>query len=74
MTKHTNDETITVATVNDISEANAAKARLEAAGIDTFFVDQNVVGLDPVAGIQVRVFAADLKKAREILLQSNTTG
>lgn len=74
MTTHKNDDTVTVATYNDISEAGGAKAKLEAEGIDTFFVEQDVLGLDPVAGVQVRVFAADLDKARRILLQSNTMG
>ena len=67
MNHKTDEETIVVATYNDIAEASAAKTILEEAGITAALVDKNEVGLNPLGGIVVKIFERDLTKARQLL-------
>jgi hypothetical protein len=67
MNRKTDEETIVVATYNDIAEASAAKTILEEAGITAALVDKNEVGLNPLGGIEVKIFERDLSKARQLL-------
>lgn len=67
MNHKTDEETIVVATYNDIAEASAAKTILEEAGITAALVDKNEVGLNPLGGIEVKIFERDLSKARQLL-------
>lgn len=67
MNHKTDEETIVVATYNDIAEASAAKSILEEAGITAALVDKNEVGLNPLGGIEVKIFERDLTKARHLL-------
>ena len=67
MNHKTDEETIVVATYNDIAEASAAKTILEEAGITAALVDKNEVGLNPLGGIEVKIFERDLTKARQLL-------
>lgn len=61
------EETMVVAVYNDVVLATAAKDKLESAGIRAFLVDENVVGLDPVSGIELKIFKQDLSKATALL-------
>ena len=67
MNRKTDEETIVVATYNDIAEASAAKTILEEAGITAALIDKNEVGLNPLGGIEVKIFERDLSKARQLL-------
>ena len=62
-----NDKTITLHIFNDIVEANFVKNKLEENGIKSFLEDENVLGLNPLGGVQVIIFERDLKAAKEIL-------
>jgi hypothetical protein len=61
------DKTITLHTYNDISEAEMIAAKLESRGIKTFVHDENVMGVDPVAGVKLKVFEKDVAEAEKII-------
>jgi hypothetical protein len=68
---------VTVRTFWYLAEAELAKGLLDAAGIDSFLFDENVVGLgwyaNAVHGVKLRVDARDANEANQILLE-NVTG
>lgn len=67
MTDHNQDAIIVVRTYNDIATAISAKERLEEAGITATIDDMDVVGMTPLAGIEVKIFSNDLEKANQVL-------
>ncbi len=68
MANHENQDEIVVAKIyDDIGAATSAKEKLESAAIKAVIDDMNVVGMTPLAGIEVRVFAQDLVKALQVL-------
>lgn len=67
MEKHTTDEIVVAKVYNNIAEALTAKERLEERGIVATIEDMNVVGLTPLAGVEVKVFEKDLEQALDIL-------
>jgi hypothetical protein len=58
---------VTLKKFNDTFTADEAKLRLEENGIEAFVEDLNVVGMDPMAGVDLKVFEKDLQKAIEVL-------
>ncbi len=67
MNKQHEDETIILKVYNDVVEAGAAKSKLEAAGITVVTIDENVLGMNPLGGIELKIFARDEKEARKII-------
>lgn len=67
MPAHNEDQIVVAKIYTDIVAATTAKEKLEEAGIRAIIDDMNVVGLTPLAGIEVRVFATDLSLALDIL-------
>lgn len=61
------DHTIVLAIYNDIVEANLAQEKLKANGIDSFLEDENVMGLNPLGGIELKIFSNDKEAAEKIL-------
>jgi len=61
------DETMVLEIYNDQAEAQAAKSKLEDNGITVVLVDENAVGLNPLGGIELKIFTKDISRAREIL-------
>lgn len=61
------DHTIVLSTYNDIVEANIAQEKLKANGIDSFLEDENVMGLNPLGGIELKIFSKDKEAAEKIL-------
>ncbi|HET6722054.1 MAG TPA: DUF2007 domain-containing protein [Chitinophagaceae bacterium] len=61
------DHTIVLAIYNDIVEANIAQEKLKANGIDSFLEDENVMGLNPLGGIELKIFSKDKEGAEKIL-------
>lgn len=61
-----------VETFNDYFAANIAKDKLKANGIDSFLVEENVLGLNPLGGAYLKVFTKDLIIAKEILSEPNS--
>ncbi|HET9434565.1 MAG TPA: DUF2007 domain-containing protein [Chitinophagaceae bacterium] len=61
------DHTIVLSIYNDIVEANVAQEKLKANGIDSFLEDENVMGLNPLGGIELKIFSKDKEAAEKIL-------
>ncbi len=68
MNSNSNEKTTVVVQVfNDFVEANFCKNKLMENGIESFLLDENVIGLNPLGGIELKVFEEDVDQAREIL-------
>lgn len=63
------DHTVVIAIYNDIVEANVAQEKLKENGIDSFLEDENVMGLNPLGGIELKIFSKDKEAAEKILTQ-----
>ena len=63
----TQDNTIILHTFNDILEASLAQDKLKENGIDSFLENENVVGLNPFDGIELKIFSKDKDEAEKIL-------
>lgn len=61
------DHTIVLSIYNDIVEANVAQEKLKANGIDSFLENENVMGLNPLGGIELKIFSRDKEAAEKIL-------
>jgi len=65
----TQDNTIILHTFNDTLEASLAQNKLKENGIDSFLENENVVGLNPFGGIELKIFSKDKEKAKLILAE-----
>ena len=63
----TQDRTITLHTYNEMSEARIIQAKLAENGIESFLNDENVMGLDPVGGVELKLFEKDREAAEMII-------
>jgi putative signal transducing protein len=63
------DHTIVIAIYNDIVEANVAQEKLKENGINSFLENENVMGLNPLGGIELKIFSKDKEAAEKILTQ-----
>lgn len=61
------DKTIVLHTYNDISEAKIAQEKLASNNISSFLKDENVLGMDPVGGIELKIFEKDQDIALKVL-------
>ena len=67
MITHNKDEIVVLKIFNDSLAANFAQNKLQEEGIESFQTDENVVGLNPLGGIELKIFSRDLIKAKVIL-------
>ncbi len=67
ITHHENEKTVVLSIFNEALEASLVQDKLATAGIESFLQDENVVGLNPLGGIELKVFSNDLAKAKELL-------
>ncbi len=67
MSTHNKDKIVVLKIFNDSLTANFAQNKLREEGIESFLVDENVVGLNPLGGIELKIFSRDLKKSKKIL-------
>ena len=63
----TQDKTIVLHTYNDMLEAKMIQDKLAENGIESFLNDENVMGLDPVGGVELRIFEKDAAAAQKII-------
>ncbi|MGB3007942.1 MAG: DUF2007 domain-containing protein [Chitinophagaceae bacterium] len=63
----TQDKTIVLHTYNDMLEAKMMQDKLNENGIESFLNDENVMGLDPVGGVELRIFEKDIEAAENII-------
>lgn len=62
----TQDKTITLHTYNSMPEAQMIQDKLKENGIDSFLNDENVLGMDPIAGVELKIFEKDKEAAERI--------
>ena len=67
MEKHITDDTIVLHTYADMSEATIMQDKLQENGIESFLNDENVLGLDPIGGVELKIFEKDKEAAEKIL-------
>ena len=56
-------------TYSNSFEANMAKEKLAENGVQSFIEEENVMGLNPLGGTELKVSSKDLKTAEEVLLK-----
>jgi hypothetical protein len=61
------DTTVHLYTYDDILLANIAQDKLKASGIESFLANENVAGLNPIGGIELKVFLKDKEAAEKII-------
>lgn len=67
MSDNTEKTTVVIQLFENLFEANLCKNKLADHGIDSFILDENVVGLNPMGTVELKIFVEDLEKAKEIL-------
>lgn len=67
MTTHNTDSIIVLKVFNDYADATFAQSKLTEAGIESFLEDENVAGLNPLGGVELKIFAKDVARATGIL-------
>jgi Putative prokaryotic signal transducing protein len=63
----TQDKTIILHTYNDMAEAIMIQDKLKENGIESYLNDENVMGLDPVGGVELKIFEKDKEAAEKII-------
>ncbi len=63
----TQDKTIILHTYNDLQEAIMIQDKLKEKGIESFLKNENVMGLDPMGGVELKVFEKDIEAAEKII-------
>jgi hypothetical protein len=63
------ENTIIYHTYADLQEATIILDKLNANGIQAYLKNENVLGLDPVGGVELRIFEKDLAEVENILAQ-----
>jgi hypothetical protein len=61
------ENTIILHTYNDMQEALMMQGKLKESGIDSFVKDENLMGLDPVGGVELLIFEKDKEVAEKII-------
>ena len=67
MSAHNEDEIVVLEIFSDPLAAGFAQNKLKEEGIESFLADENVVGLNPLGGIELKIFSNDLERAKKIL-------
>ena len=68
------EKTIILQSFSDMMDAQAVHARLSEYGIASFLNDENVLGMDPVAGVELKIFEKDKEAALRIININNWKG
>ncbi len=63
----TDEKTITLHSYSDLSEAQIMQTKLAEQGIQSFLNEENVLGMDPVGGVELKIFAKDKVEAEKII-------
>jgi hypothetical protein len=58
---------ITIHTYSDVAAATVALNLIKEKGIEGFIENENVVGLNPLGGVELKVFAKDIVAAEAAL-------
>ena len=63
----TQDKTIILHTYNDLQEAKMIQDKLKENGIESYLENENVMNLNPVGGVELRIFEKDIETAEKII-------
>lgn len=63
------DQTIVLHTYTDMLEAKMIQDKLQVNGIVSFLADENVMGLDPMGGAELKIFEKDKEAAQKIMAE-----
>jgi len=63
----TQEKTIILHTYNDMTEAKMIQDKLKEYGIKSFLDDENVLGMNPIAGVDLHIFEKDKEAAEKII-------
>lgn len=63
------DKTIVLQTFSDLMQAKAMQNKLEENGITSSLTDENVLGMDPIGGVELKIFEKDKEAALKIISQ-----
>lgn len=66
-THHTGESVEVIGTFNDMVEASVLQSKLKEAGIESFVHDENVLGMNPLGGVKLKVFSKDKAAALTLL-------
>ena len=61
------DKTIILHTYNDFQEAKMIQDKLKENGMVSYLENENVMGLNPVGGVELRIFEKDIAEAEKII-------
>ncbi len=61
------EKTIILHTYNDMLEAKMIQDKLKENGIDSYLSNENVMGLDPVRGVELKIFEKNKEAAEKII-------
>jgi hypothetical protein len=61
------EKTIVLQTFSDLMEAAAMQDKLKENGITSSLTDENVLGMDPIAGVELKIFEKDKEAALKIV-------
>jgi len=63
------DTIITLHTYSEMREASFAQHKLKAQEIESFLEDENVAGLNPLGGVELKIFFKDKERAEKIITE-----
>lgn len=63
----TSEPTIVLHAYPDMIEAKINQDKLQENGIESFLNDENVMGMDPIGGVELKIFEKDKEEAEKIL-------
>ncbi len=61
------EKTVTLHIYPDVLQAKMMQDKLKRGGINSFLNDENMLGLDPIGGTELRVLEKDRETAEKIL-------
>ena len=61
------DKTIVLQTFSDLMEAKAMQDKLGDHGITSSLTDENVLGMDPIGGVELKIFEKDKEAALKLI-------
>ena len=61
------DKTIVLQIFNEMAEANLVRDKLYANDIPSFIENENPIGLNPLGGLELKIFSRDKERAENII-------
>lgn len=61
------DKTIVLQIFNEMAEANLVRDKLHANDIPSFIENENPIGLNPLGGLELKIFSRDKERAENII-------